>query len=650
MIQKILVVFKTHLDLGFTGFSNEIYQRYMKEYIPKAMEVGEQIAASGRKEGFVWSIGSWLIEEYLKQASPENEKRMCRAIQNGIIRWHALPFTMHSELADRALYQYGLGISKKLDRRFGMSTTSAKYTDVPGHTRAIVPLLSNAGVHFLHIGVNPASQPPAVPDLFRWRAPSGESVVVMYSKGDYGDFSEIPGTGIAVFFAHTGDNRGPQSQQEVLTVYDGLHRDFPQAEIKAASLEDVAQIVKKIEDSLPIVEEEIGDTWIHGVGTDAKKVCQFRELLRLASRFDNENQERLYQGLLPIAEHTWGLDEKTFLHDHKHFSRAAFEQARKLPEYQTLEKSWAEQRAYISSAVSSLTEPAKSMAQQACNEYRTDFPCTDGMQRLDVGEKITINGWSLSFDEQGAINFLKKDGRIIADSEHRLGVFEYQVFSEKEVLDYTSRYDRLHADWSIEDFGKVGLEKALADGKVFRAKSVELFYNHEEVFSFLTIHPLARESFGCPSKMMLRVHPQKDRVEFDFCWLEKPACRIPEGCSLGFSPVGALVSIEKMGEPIDPRRVVSGGNREMHAVSQNLQFETCLLETLDAPLVSISKPFLYGFYDQIPPMDKGIWFILFNNQWGTNFPMWYEDDARFRFILRLSNMENNRFSTFIKHI
>jgi hypothetical protein len=24
-------------------------------------------------------------------------------------------------------------------------------------------------------------------------------------------------------------------------------------------------------------------------------------------------------------------------------------------------------------------------------------------------------------------------------------------------------------------------------------------------------------------------------------------------------------------------------------------------------------------------------FNLYNNVWGTNFPMWYEDDARFRF-------------------
>ena len=31
---------------------------------------------------------------------------------------------------------------------------------------------------------------------------------------------------------------------------------------------------------LPVITQEIGDTWIHGVGTDPKKVAQYRELLR----------------------------------------------------------------------------------------------------------------------------------------------------------------------------------------------------------------------------------------------------------------------------------------------------------------------------------------------------------------------------------
>jgi hypothetical protein len=28
-------------------------------------------------------------------------------------------------------------------------------------------------------------------------------------------------------------------------------------------------------------------------------------------------------------------------------------------------------------------------------------------------------------------------------------------------------------------------------------------------------------------------------------------------------------------------------------------------------------------------------FLLHDNVWGTNFPLWYEDDARFRFSIEL---------------
>lgn len=34
-----------------------------------------------------------------------------------------------------------------------------------------------------------------------------------------------------------------------------------------------------------------------------------------------------------------------------------------------------------------------------------------------------------------------------------------------------------------------------------------------------------------------------------------------------------------------------------------------------------------------PDMDAGVYLNLFNNQWGTNFPMWYEGDGRARFRL-----------------
>ena len=72
----------------------------------------------------------------------------------------------------------------------------------------------------------------------------------------------------------------------------------------------------------------------------------------------------------------------------------------------------------------------------------------------------------------------------------------------------------------------------------------------------------------------------------------------------------------------------------MHAVDEGVRFENCELWTLDAPLVSIGERALLKFPDTLPKLDQGIDFNLHNNVWGTNFPMWYAEDARFRFSLR----------------
>ena len=61
-----------------------------------------------------------------------------------------------------------------------------------------------------------------------------------------------------------------------------------------------------------------------------------------------------------------------------------------------------------------------------------------------------------------------------------------------------------------------------------------------------------------------------------------------------------------------------------------------VIETLDAPLVAPGEPSLLNFNNIQPALEKGFHFNLYNNVWGTNFPMWYDDDARFRFVVRVT--------------
>ena len=208
------LIFKTHLDIGFTRQAHEVVEAYLNHYIPAAIALARELAADGGRERFVWTTGSWLINEALEVYTGERRRVLEQALGQGHLAWHGLPFTTHTEYLDASLIRHGLSLSQGLDRRFGRTTIAAKMTDVPGHTVALVPLLAEAGIRFLHLGVNPASTVPAVPPCFRWQH-AGAEITVMYS-GSYGETAVLPGLDHGLAFGHTGDNHGPQSATETV--------------------------------------------------------------------------------------------------------------------------------------------------------------------------------------------------------------------------------------------------------------------------------------------------------------------------------------------------------------------------------------------------------------------------------------------------
>ncbi len=142
--------------------------------------------------------------------------------------------------------------------------------------------------------------------------------------------------------------------------------------------------------------------------------------------------------------------------------------------------------------------------------------------------------------------------------------------------------------------------------------------------------------------MQIALPNNSPTVHFDFQWFEKPACRLPEALWLSFAPRVELPDtwlLDKLGSRISPLDVVPNGNRKLHAVGAGLFYAgpdgSLSLETIDAPLVAPGDPSLLDFNNDLPVLDHGMHFNLYNNVWGTNFGMWYDDDARFRFTLNI---------------
>jgi hypothetical protein len=661
-VRKVHLIFKTHLDVGFTDLARNVVAGYFDDYIPRAIQVAAELRAAGGPARLVWTTGSWLIYEYLEQAAPAARARLEEAIAAGDIAWHGLPCTFHSELLDPELFRFGLGLSQALDRRFGRRTIAAKMTDVPGHTRGIVSLLAEAGIEFLHIGVNAASTPPDVPPVFRWRAPDGAEITVMYHKGSYGDLMVVPGLDEAICFAHTGDNLGPQSAAEVRAAFDHVRQLLPGAEVCASTMDAFAEALRRVRSTLPVVTEEIGDTWIHGVGSDPGKVAHYRELLRLRRRWLEEGKVEpsdprlaaFHRHLLLVPEHTWGLDVKTHLDDYTNYNGAQLDAAQAQANFAFMEESWAEQRAYITAAVDALgTSGLAEEARAHLAALRPQWPEPAGFTRIDgAGEALTAGNWQIGFDAQtGAIAHLKhrQRNRRWAMPAFPLGLIRYQAFDEGDYARFHRQYvnkDEAIAWWAIPDFTKPGIDAAGARSQVWTPRLDAVYHRRDaagDAFQlWLSASEPAKAPFGCPASFVTEIylHDAAPVINYTLQWFDKPACRLPEAIWLTFNPRVSRSStwtMDKLGQAVAPLDVVRNGNRHLHAVGKGVHYRdgdaALAIETLDAPLVAPGKQSLLDFDNRRPPLRNGMHFLLYDNVWGTNFRMWYGEDARFRFVL-----------------
>lgn len=684
MASSVHVVFKTHLDVGFTDLAETVVRRYHEVYIPRAIALARELRESAGPVRFIWTTGSWIIADHLEQADASGRSALEEAIAAGDIAWHALPFNTHTELLDASLLEAGLIIAADLDRRFDRRTIAAKLTDVPGHTIGLVPVLSAAGVRFLHIGVNPCSTVPEVPPCFRWRAPDGSELVVAYS-GDYGGTVFTPDGEAALHIAHSVDNTGPPPADEVYATFSRLQREHPNAMVQASTLDAFAEQLLTQADQLPVIESEIGDTWIHGVGSDPWKVAAFRSLLRrrrvwlAEGRAEAVDLAAADRRLLLVAEHTWGLDEKTHLADYVNYSRPDFEAARArdrvgrdaLPDrfadfsefvadeggngveggdtgggrsYRRFERSWAEQRAYLDEAVAALPPALQAEGRKALAEATAPRPTVSEAQ--PVAGQVRLGDWTVEVGGDGGLIRCRHEptGVELADHEHRLFAASYQRFDNVDYDLFLDSYLRCDQNgmalWALADFSKPGIEFTGLAATTWRPRLDGCWHEDGVVLAELSFPEEAVTTAGAPPEMWLVLSIEDDGALLaDWRWFDKPANRLPEALWLHLAPAGEGRWIfHKLGSAIDPMDVVAGGNRRLHAVGDAVERHghngRLVIQPLDSPLVALGEPSLLRFDGARPDPTGGIHINVANNVWGTNFPMWIEGEGRSR--VRLS--------------
>lgn len=655
--RSVVLVYKNHLDVGFTEMAAKVTHDQIRWLLPSAAAMARQLRAEHGKRMFVWTVPAWIAAEALAILDGSELASVERALAEGDIAWHALPFTTHTELMDEALCQSATAMSRGLDRRFGTVTRTAKLTDVPGHSRGLVDVLARCGIDLLHIGVNGMSPLPEVPRAFRWRGAGGNELVTLYEPG-YANRARLPGDDQVLWWCFQGDNMELPSTPDIAAYHAAAALAHPAARVEAGRMDDWAAGIRERAASLPVITGEIGDSWIHGSGTDPWKTVRFRELMRLRTRWlaegalerDGAVDAALTRNLLLVAEHTWGLSFSAHTHhERQHWDNDAFARIRHRGVWRAMEASWQEQRDYLELAVESLPPPQRQQAERALAAHAVPAVTTDadGWTELDPAAPIAAQGWSIGFDRaHGAIaSLVDAGGRERVAAGGHLARARYQTFGHDDCRRFAEQYCTSRGDWLLEEFAKLGLRGSKAVSAWWDPTLVSLARRDRgprtELRAQLAFPEAAVRDAGAPREAELLVSLERGRrVALALTWRGKHATRLPEAMWWSFQPLVADPSrwrLGKLGQLVDPRDVVAKGGRPLHGVDHGALHddgrERLALLTPDAHLIAPGRPQLYEFTDELPDLAGGLHLNLLNNCWGTNFPMWFGDDMRFRAML-----------------
>ncbi|HRR86324.1 MAG TPA: hypothetical protein P5316_15055, partial [Phycisphaerae bacterium] len=327
--REICVVFKTHIDLGYTATFQEVLRLYRTRLLEQLLENLDRTANRKAGRRFIWMLSTWLLEQCLDPRRTRREyiRRLEHYIRAGQVVWGLMPFTTHSEFFGIEEMCRSIYAARRLAERYGVPVPqAAKMTDVPAHTSALAMAFAAAGGRFFQIGTNPDSRPPEVPPLFWWALPDGQRLLCHY-HATYGTPLLPPQdwpwkNWLSVQM--TSDNVGPQNL-DLLDHMDWIEQHFDWPVCRTGRLEDFATAVEHDHgDELPVFGKELTDWWIYGIASQAgptalakrtkERLAAVETLATAAAMSQSKDMDaglrslfvQAYEKLALYTEHTWG--------------------------------------------------------------------------------------------------------------------------------------------------------------------------------------------------------------------------------------------------------------------------------------------------------------------------------------------------------
>jgi len=171
VVEEIVVVCKTHFDIGYTHRVDQLMCYYRTTMIDRALDTMDASKSLPPEQQFVWTSPGWVMEKVLEDwpgQTPERRGRLRTALMSGKFVTHALPFTIVAELMEPEEFARGYVFADTVSRKNGLPLArGAKTTDVPSQSPVLATALAHGGVKFMHIGCNwPSGYVHNMPPVF----------------------------------------------------------------------------------------------------------------------------------------------------------------------------------------------------------------------------------------------------------------------------------------------------------------------------------------------------------------------------------------------------------------------------------------------------------------------------------------------------
>lgn len=348
------IIHHSHNDIGYSNLQPEV-EEIQNRNIRDAIGWINNPAHAIQKP--VWHIESlWAVENFLRTASPIEEKQFAIAVKKGQLVLSANYVNILTGLCQPEELNWVMEYAKQLEKKYGFHISNAMITDIPGITRSGLLSYVNNNIPYLSLGPNYVESLPDKGDrvggvmkeqgdkVFYWKPSlnSAKKLLVWTAGKGYSFFHGIsesekqqswekriseycnelaeknyPYELVQLRYTKNADN-GPVDT--TLTEFvNNWNKQYSIPQLRIASLDKLyPEFEKRYGNSIPVVTGEISPYWEDGAYSTAIEEMENRELViktialekmaKASGNYDSNKQSfcLLHKNIVMFHEHTWG--------------------------------------------------------------------------------------------------------------------------------------------------------------------------------------------------------------------------------------------------------------------------------------------------------------------------------------------------------